>query len=318
MATRGKTLAVLGVLAAAWLVSTGEAAAIPATKVYLNGHPSPVYFNDGDSFRVLAGPYAGTKARLAGFNTLESYGNVHAWGGWTERELYVNAKLGTLNARQGVWNCTSDLKRDGYGRILWVCPDLAENQIGKGLAHAMTVTKEGARPRYVMAQRAAQRAKRGMWAHGVPDYVLTSLHSVTEPYSRGNPYNRLVSTVDGHSERWRHKDAYNECDKVCWYSVEVTEAVVRQAVATLKANAELTEILGNYTDDQIAEMARWFIGHSNMDGKIDWKHQGPVRDALIALRATGAWDSLKKKKDSCMVYAPFNRRYGKSAAACLH
>ena len=93
----------------------GPAGAEPASKVFLNGVPAPVYFNDGDSFRVLSGKFAGLKGRLAGFNTLESYGPVHQWGTWTYKEMYVLAKMATLNARRGTWSCTSR-----YGnRHLW-------------------------------------------------------------------------------------------------------------------------------------------------------------------------------------------------------
>ena len=69
------------------------AVAEPASQVFLNGVPTPVFFNDGDSFRILEGPLKGTKARLAGFNTLESYGPVHQWGGWHAKELYAIAKM---------------------------------------------------------------------------------------------------------------------------------------------------------------------------------------------------------------------------------
>ena len=197
------------------LCAVASANAEPATTVYLNGAPAPVYFNDGDSFRVIAGPLAGSRARLAGFNTLESYGSVHSWGNWTARELYINAKMATLNARRGVWRCTSDMSKDGYGRILWHCPGLAVDQIRKGLAHAMTVTKDAADPRFLEAQREAIKNRAGMWAHGVPDFVLTSTHSMTEDSRRKTTYNRLVSTKDGHSEKWIHSDSYKECQKVC-------------------------------------------------------------------------------------------------------
>ena len=88
----------------------------PRTRVSLNGQVAPVFFNDGDSFRVLSGDLKGSKARLAGFNTLESYGAVHSWGSWTKKELYALAKMGTYNAREGIWTCTSDLSTDTYGR----------------------------------------------------------------------------------------------------------------------------------------------------------------------------------------------------------
>lgn len=187
----------------------------PSSKVYLNGVPTPVFFNDGDSFRVLSGPLQGSKARLAGFNTLESYGGVHRWGQWHPMELYVLAKKATLNARRGVWHCSSDMSQDTYGRTLWHCPDLARDQISKGLAHAMMPDQRVADASYMQMQQQAMQEKRGIWAHGVPEFILTSLHSANEDPLYGEQYNRLVSTKDGHSEKWTHRETYEECQMVC-------------------------------------------------------------------------------------------------------
>ena len=204
----------LAVGGCALMLAAVQAWAQPTSRVALNGVPTPVYFNDGDSFTVLSGPLQGTKARLTGYNTLESFGPVHKWGQWDPHELYVIAKMATLNARRGAWHCESDLNRDGYGRILWNCPDLAEDQIRKGLAHGMTVSNEPSPANYLAAQRAAMAERRGMWAHGIPKYVMTSLHSADEGYE-GQNYNRLISTEDGHTEKWLHGDTYKECQEVC-------------------------------------------------------------------------------------------------------
>jgi hypothetical protein len=107
------------------------------------------------------------------------------------------------------------MSKDGYGRVLWHCPDLAVDQIRKGLAHAMTVTKKGADRTFLAAQQEAMKNRVGMWAHGVPEFVLTSTHSISEDSRRSTTYNRLVSTQDGHSEKWIHSDRYAECEKVC-------------------------------------------------------------------------------------------------------
>ncbi|HIA00354.1 MAG TPA: hypothetical protein EYN66_00295, partial [Myxococcales bacterium] len=208
------------------LAVTSSASAQTATKVFLNGTPSPVYFNDGDSFRVLAGPYKGTRARLAGFNTLESYGSVHKWGSWTAQELFRYATLGTMNARKGVWRCTSDGSKDFYGRILWDCPDLSIDQLRKGLAHTMTVTKQGAPPAMVAAQKEAITFKRGMWAHGVPDFIITSTHSGDEWRGGKGPYNRLISTVDGHTEKWKHNHVFAECQMVCEPALDFDQSLL--------------------------------------------------------------------------------------------
>jgi endonuclease YncB( thermonuclease family) len=142
---------------------SSSTAAEPRTKVFINGKAMPVYFNDGDSFRVLTD---GTKARLAGYNTLESHGAVHQWGTWTEKELFVLAKMATIHARDRVWHCESDGKTDTYGRTLMWCPDLAEELIRLGYAHAMSIDDTPARPELLAAQREAIAERRGMWAHG--------------------------------------------------------------------------------------------------------------------------------------------------------
>ena len=90
---RGMRIAV--VLAVVSLIAAATASAEPASKVFINGRATPVYFNDGDSFKPLSGPFKGSQSRLAGFNTLESFGSVHSWGGWTEKEMWVIAKLAT-------------------------------------------------------------------------------------------------------------------------------------------------------------------------------------------------------------------------------
>ena len=187
------------------------------TKVYLNGVPTPVYFNDGDSFRVLAGPLEGTRARIAGFNTLESYGPVHKWGDWTKKELYIFAKMATLNAQRGVWHCKSAMDKDTYGRILWHCDDLAISQIAKGYAHAMTIDKKPAARFLLEAQEKAQKNKIGFWAKGIPNFILTSAHSMKEKaFKSSKTYDRFVSAKDGHSEKVLHRNNYSACSEVCY------------------------------------------------------------------------------------------------------
>ena len=304
-----------------------------ASKVYLNGVPYPVFFNDGDSFRVLAGPLKGSKARLAGFNTLESYGTTHSWGGWTARELYHNAKQGTYNARRGpcwddktkryrrgcgkAWHCTSDMKRDGYGRILWWCPDLAEDQIRKGIAHVMSVHGPGV-PMLVAAQKDAIKHRRGMWAHGVPRYVVTSLHSADEPWFKGFPYNRMVSTVDGSSRKWRHRKLYAECTKVCWWDVTLTPQGYAFGIKGLRADSRLAAFIKEYDDNRLRAMLDAYRLSNDLGLALSKKHMKGFDEALADLVKTGKLTILTKKKGACMVHAAFNRRYGSGSAACLH
>ncbi|MBN4077388.1 thermonuclease family protein [Sulfobacillus acidophilus] len=199
------------------------------TKVYLNGVPATAYFNDGDTFRVLSGEYKGKRARLVGFNTLETYGPVHSWGMWQKTGLLNIAKLGTKNARKGIWHCNLKGGIDTYGRMLWNCQDLAEDQIRKGLAHAFSVDKNAANESLLEIQQAAIKNKVGMWEHGVPNYILTSAHSLDERPSATRTYNRFISTKDGSSFKYYHSDVYEECTNICHIPTKAEEEVNEEA-----------------------------------------------------------------------------------------
>lgn len=297
-----------------------------ASKVFLNGIPHPVHFNDGDSFQVISGKHAGTKARLAGFNTLESFGPVHRWGSWSAKELYKNAKMATMNARRGVWHCESDLSTDFYGRILWWCEDLAVDQVRKGLAHAMSVTDAPAKPSVVAAQQEAIKNKRGMWAHGVPEFVLTSIHSNDERPGDKASYNRLVSSNDGHSRRWQHTLLYKECEEVCWQPPEAEERQrllmerLRRRVA--EEAKEAVEVLSKYDDDRLIGLMRKYAqtGKLGLVGATGLAHD---EDRAVLEPVVKGWVELDwlrvltSELPSCMTYVDFRRRFGNNQASCL-
>lgn len=179
----GVTNALLGLTAltlAVVLGTTDDAGADAWTRVFINGTLVPVSFNDGDSFRVHGGEYTGSQCRLGGYNTLESFGPAHQWGTWHPYELYIVAKMATMNGRRGTWHCFTDGGRDGYGRLLMDCPDLAVDQIRRGYGQAYQIDDTPSRPEYLRAQQEAIRERRGMWAHGVPELVMTSAHSLDE------------------------------------------------------------------------------------------------------------------------------------------
>ncbi len=299
------------VVVALALFASSTALAEPATKVYINGRATPVYFNDGDSFRPLAGPYKGSQSRLAGFNTLESFGPVHSWGGWTEKEMWVIAKLATKHAQKGVWHCETDGKKDGYGRLLMHCKDLARSHIHNGLAQVMSVDQNPGDPEYVAAQADAIKNKRGMWAHGTPSYILSSLHATSEGGGKdGKTYNRLVSTIDGHSEKWVHKEDYKECQRVCWVRKELTAA----ALPKVKAALEAIEGLDGISD---LDVVRYSDEYLNFGSATSGRDDRKALDAALAeLKAAGALEA-DEKADSCHVYVDFRRRFGGDRAVCL-
>lgn len=182
----------------------------------INGEKAVVNWSDGDSFRILEGPFSGSGTRLVGYNTLESYGPVHRWGSWTARELWELEKGDTAITAATEWKCSSDGKKDGYGRVLIDCPDVALAMIQAG--HAMAYAIEGTKsdPKLLEAQRAAQAKKVGIWAKGVPNGIVTSLHSVGEEGGQGDKaYNRVVDTRTGDALKREHKETYKVCQEVC-------------------------------------------------------------------------------------------------------
>ncbi len=184
--------------------------------IVLNGERTQVHWSDGDSFDFSSGQYQGHGTRLVGFNTLEAYGPVHRWGGWTREELYDIAKSGARFAAAKEWACTTDGNQDAYGRLLVDCPQLAVEGCASGEAMAYSV--EGRPPKPVLyAMQDAQHFKRGMWAKGVPEGLITALHSRDE--DKQGKYktsvNRVLNTRTGEALLRKHMDNYQSCEEVC-------------------------------------------------------------------------------------------------------
>ncbi len=299
------------------LVPASLDAAQPRTRVILNGKTVPVSFNDGDSFRIHAGTYSGAQARLAGFNTLESHGPVHQWGTWTLKEMYVLAKMAMYEGRRGTWTCTTDGKADTYGRILLNCPDLAKALVRKGLAHAMTVDDKPANAELLKVQHEAIQERRGMWAHGVPPFVLTSLHSVEEDTTGEGTYNRLVSTEDGHSLKWKHTDKYDECAKICFMVYTVDDAKVDEVTKQVAADSRIASIAAKLSADDLREAIAQFARWRHVSTKVPKDKRATFEEYLQEYVTSGAFGEQKATESTCMVHVPFERRYGSGRAACL-
>ncbi|MGM0578699.1 MAG: thermonuclease family protein [Myxococcota bacterium] len=216
-------LAPLPLLAAAW-----PACAPPGGKagwshpdrsrsqyVVLDGRRTQVFWNDGDSFRVLEGPDKDLRARLAGYNTLESYGPVHFWGGFDGYDLYDAAVGGKKLARSREWRCSTRESSGGYGRALVDCPELRHEIVSEGYAHVFHVGEGGPDEDLVRAQLEAQRERRGMWEWTIPATIVTSMHSLAEDPSKGNSYNRVCDTRTGKSWVVEHRVTFEACDAWC-------------------------------------------------------------------------------------------------------
>lgn len=298
-------------LFAIFVLFTLELRSEPTTKVFLNGVVTPVYFNDGDSFRVLAGSLKGSKARIAGFNTLESYGPVHKWGAWDPKELYHYSYLGTLNARKGIWRCNSDMSKDTYGRTLWNCFDLARDQIKKGLAHVMLIGHYPDAEKLLALQTDAIKNRVGIWAKGTPDYILTSAHSSDEKPFGDMIYDRFVSVADGVSTKWFHRRDYDECQEVC-----ATLPKFDRKMAAAFANSKFA------ANRDVSKKQIWqIVSKINKDRsntKLAQVQNGlELGEQLLTFYAKSVGEKEIRVKGACLTYIDYRRRYGRNRASCL-
>jgi micrococcal nuclease len=184
----------------------------PPSEIVLDGSPVQVRWIDGDTFRFLEGPRRGQGARLQGYNTLETYGPVHRWGGWRRAELLALARSATSVAAARTWSCSSAGAQDRYHRLLVDCPEAAARLVRAGLAMVFAIGAP-ADPALLHLQRAAQGRGAGMWAKGVPGRLLTSVHSADE--GPAQPYDRVVDTATGVTGRLLHHRSYRSCQEVC-------------------------------------------------------------------------------------------------------
>jgi len=199
-----------------------DAASRQPNTVLLDNEPLKVFWNDGDTFRVNSRAHKGEKTRLVGFNALESHGPVHRWGTWEANKLSWMSKRATDLARSRRWVCQrvrnpeGTIASGGYGRTLVSCPDLAQAMVSAGLAHAL-IFDPGDAPALMESQLKAQQEGVGMWKHGVPKSIVTSVHSADEPGRSANwrAYNRVASTLTGLTRKVEHDNTYQECEEVC-------------------------------------------------------------------------------------------------------
>ncbi|MFT4623742.1 MAG: micrococcal nuclease [Myxococcota bacterium] len=181
-------------------------------KVVLDGIELTVRWSDGDTFTWKDAGGNTQRARLSGYNTLESFGPVHRWGDWTGKELYDLAKAAGALARTKTWRCTKLPGSGGYGRSLVDCPDLRRALVDSGLAHLYSLDAPHAESE-LSIQRSAMERRRGLWEKGTTPVILTSLHSKAEGGEK--TYDRVCSLTTGICEARPHENTYATCQEVC-------------------------------------------------------------------------------------------------------
>ena len=178
--------------------------------VMLDGVETAVHWDDGDTFFAPANKL---KARLAGYNTLESYGAVHRFGPGEQRLREV-ASEATALARSKPWVCNTQDGEGGYGRKSVDCPDLRTALLEAGLAHAFSVAGPAAAEN-LAAQARGIGARAGMWSEGAPKELITSVHSLDEKPEAESTYNRVLDVATGEASKRPHTNVHAACEWVC-------------------------------------------------------------------------------------------------------
>lgn len=290
---------------------------------FINGKAYRVYYNDGDSFRVMTGEYTGRMARLSGFNTLESFGPAHQWGSFHSYELYTNAKMATMLSRRGVWHCFGDGGVDGYGRLLLECPDLIMHHLSRGLAHVYQAKEIPAKAEYLLAQQEAIRNRRGFWAHGVPDFIVTSIHSGDEDVFDPHSKNRLISTHDGHTEWMEHTTTYDNCSWICNNELRFPEDRIAALTMALRQNVAFAPELGTLSNLSLRELVSRYLRTRGTELTVIMYVEDPARkkaigDFLDTQLLPTDLQSGRVVQGSCMIHVPFQIRYNPQIRpACL-
>jgi endonuclease YncB( thermonuclease family) len=299
------------------LITAAKSVQKDGPTVTLNGESVRVQFIDGDTFRLLEGNSRPSLARILGYNTLETYGPVHSWGNWAFKDLLNFAYAAAREARAGNWHCEATEERDQYERLLVECPDLAEFLLERGLAHAMTISDEPAKKAYLAVQKRAQKAHVGIWARGVPTFILTSTHSEAESENGERVYDRFISTYDGHSIPWFHRNRYETCERVCYRPLHLNKNEVPLAFELLRKDETIREMVQGKNDAELLSSLGVFTLLGERASTVQDEMDFAMVQRVLDYKKKGLLPLEDPSDLSCMRYVPFESRYGNMRPDCL-
>jgi hypothetical protein len=151
----------------------------------------------------------------------------------------------------------------------------------------------------------------------VPAYVLTSLHSAEEDTDGTGTYNRLVSTEDGHSVKWKHENRYAECSKVCHMVHEVDDATIDEVTKVLRADRAVATIVEPLDDATLRKVVVTFARYRVVEREVPKDERETLKKHLLGYVSAGRFGNADGQPGACMVHIDFKRRFGTGRAACL-
>ena len=143
--------------------------------------------------------------------------------------------------------------------------------------------------------------------------MTTSLHSVDERSNRAYAYNRLVSSVDGHSEKWMHQNKYTECQTVCEQDIQISESNLATLRNALIKNKDAKPIVGDNAESELNHIILMWLKTQTVPAVVDKRDRDVMKKAL-QVKSEGM---ITSKDGSCVIYVDFKRRFGGDKAKCL-
>jgi len=149
-----------------------------------------------------------------------------------------------------------------------------------------------------------------MWAHGTPEFIMTSAHSFSEEPLTAPVYDRFVHIASGKSMKWYHKTDYKECETVCYDPPRVLASQLPKLAKELaKQSLSITpKKLANHIQE---------MNHSHSNTMLLNSGGGLTLSQAIERYANDNSLSTNRPEPSCITYVNYKRRYGQGKAYCL-
>ena len=122
--------------------------------------------------------------------------------------------------------------------------------------------------------------------------------------------NRLISSLDGVSSKWKHQNVYGECEEVCHPTLVLDTDTALKVIAELRSDESTQKHVRGMEDVYLMALLNEYATMGRVARVFDAPSGHVVVAKLLdAMKAQGVMGSARKQDGSCMVYATFERRY---------